>query len=346
MRKRSISMIYDLAQQDERVVFIGSDLAPGILSAMKAAYPEHHFMEGVSEQHIIGMAAGLAKNGYLPYLNTIATFMTRRCYEQIVLDAALQELPLRLIGSGGGLVYAPLGPTHLAIDDIAIMRSVPTMTVVVACDSDEIVRVMQASLTWPYPMYIRLAKGGDPIVSRRELPFVLGKAIVMRDTVEADALLLISTGIMTQRALQVSELLEKDGIATNVVHVHTVKPLDHATLARLARRAGAIVTIEEHMLTGGLGSAVLESLNDQEIYGLPLRRLALPDAFPHQYGSQDAQLQHHQLDVSGICVRIHEFLSTRKLLKSYDGTAHSCFGEVRQGEVDIGKRVFLVDERS
>lgn len=345
MRKRCISMIYDLAQQDERVVFIGSDLAPGILSEMKEAYPERHFMEGVSEQHIIGMAAGLAKNGYLPYLNTIATFMTRRCYEQIVLDAALQELPLRLIGSGGGLVYAPLGPTHLAIDDIAIMRSIPNMTVVAACDADEIVRIMQESLTWPHPMYIRLAKGGDPIVSRSEDSFVLGKAIVMRETEEDNAILLISTGIMTQRALQVAELLKDAGIATNVVHVHTLKPLDHVTIARLARRANAIFTLEEHMLTGGLGSAVLESLNDQEIYDRPLRRLALPDEFPHQFGSQDTQLQYQQLDIGGIFTRIHEFISTRKLLKSYDGAAHSSFGEMRQGEIDIGKRVFLINER-
>jgi transketolase len=314
MRKRCISMIYELAQRDERVVFIGSDLAPGILADMKAAYPDRYFMEGVSEQHIVGMAAGLAKNGYMPYLNTIATFMTRRCYEQIALDAALQELPLRMIGSGGGLVYAPLGPTHLAIEDISIMRSIPNMTVVAACDADEMTRLMSATLTWKQPIYIRLAKGGDRIVSRADLPFAIGKAIVMRESSQDDAVLLISTGIMTQRALQTAELLEGEGHSVHLLHMHTIKPLDHEAIAAFARRSHAICTIEEHSKTGGLGSAVLESLNDQEIFDRPLRRLALPDAFPHQYGSQDLQLQHQRLDVGGIFAQVREFLASLQLM--------------------------------
>ena len=142
MRKTSLDMVYQFAKVDPRIVFIGSDLGPGILDGMKKEIPERFFMEGVSEQHIIGMAAGLALNGFIPYINTIATFLTRRCYEQVALDLCLQDLPVRLIASGGGAVYAPLGPTHLAVEDLAIMRALPNMAVLAPCDAEEMRRLM------------------------------------------------------------------------------------------------------------------------------------------------------------------------------------------------------------
>ena len=135
---------------------------------MKEEMPGRAFMEGVSEQHVVGMAAGLAMEGFIPFVHTIATFITRRCFEQVAVDLCLHNLPVRLIGNGGGLVYAPLGPTHLAIEDIAIMRALPNMTVVAVCDADEMKRFMDQTLDWPGPIYIRLAKGYDPIVSRAE----------------------------------------------------------------------------------------------------------------------------------------------------------------------------------
>jgi transketolase len=168
MRKTCVDMVYELAKRDPRVVFIGSDLSPGLLKDMKKEFPDRYFMEGVNEQNIVGMAAGLAMDGFIPYVNTIATFITRRCYEQVALDACLHNLPIRLIGNGGGLVYAPLGPTHLAIEDISIMRALPRMTVTAACDAPEMKRLMAATLKWPSPVYIRLAKGGDAVVSKDE----------------------------------------------------------------------------------------------------------------------------------------------------------------------------------
>ena len=180
MRTTCLNMVYELAKRDERVVFIGSDLSPGLLADMKRDMPERWYMEGITEQNLIGMAAGLAMEGYIPYVNTIATFITRRCYEQVAVDLCLHDLPVRLIANGGGLVYAPLGPTHLAIEDIAIMRALPNMTVTAVCDAKEMVRLMNATLDWPHPIYIRLAKGGDPVVSRDEFGFAIGKAIPMR----------------------------------------------------------------------------------------------------------------------------------------------------------------------
>ncbi|MBL6665351.1 MAG: transketolase, partial [Rickettsiales bacterium] len=125
MRKTSLDCVYQLAKIDERVVFVGSDLGPGVLDEFKNEFPDRFFMEGIAEQHAVGMAAGLAMEGFVPYVNTIATFLTRRCFEQNVLDLGLHNTNVRLIANGGGVVYAPLGPTHLAIEDIAIMRSIP-----------------------------------------------------------------------------------------------------------------------------------------------------------------------------------------------------------------------------
>ena len=181
MRKRSLDMVYELAKRDDRVLFIGSDLSPGLLGEMKKAYPDRYFMEGIAEANIIGMSAGLAMEGFIPYVNTIATFITRRCYEQVAVDLCLHDLPVRLIGNGGGYVYAPLGPTHQAIEDIAIMRALPNMAVTAVCDADEMTRLMNASLAWPHPIYIRLGKGGEPIISNNERGFAIGKAIDMID---------------------------------------------------------------------------------------------------------------------------------------------------------------------
>ena len=180
MRQTCLNMVYELAKRDRACVFIGSDLSPGLLDDMKQEMPERWYMEGITEANVIGMAAGLAMEGYIPYVNTIATFITRRCYEQVAVDLCLHDLPVRLIANGGGLVYAPLGPTHLAIEDIAIMRALPNMTVTAVCDAEEMMRLMDCTLDWPHPIYIRLAKGGDPVVSRDENGFAIGKAIPMR----------------------------------------------------------------------------------------------------------------------------------------------------------------------
>ena len=255
MRKTSLNCIHDLAKHDDRVLFIGSDLGPGVLEDMKQAIPERFFMEGVSEQHIIGMSAGLAMEGFIPFVDTIATFLTRRCFEQIVVDLCLHDLPVRLIANGGGAVYAPLGPTHLAVEDISIMRVLPNMTVVAPCDASEMKRMMMSTLEWPHPMYIRLAKGGDQIVSKDENGFDLGKAILMRQPGEG---LFITTGVMTQLALLACEELGLEGVNCGVLHMHTVKPLDNDALCEYIPLVKGVVTVEEHNRIGGLGSAILE----------------------------------------------------------------------------------------
>lgn len=292
MRKTALNTVHDLAKTDPRVVFIGSDLGAGVLDDMKQGLPDRFFMEGIAEQHVIGMAAGLAMEGFIPFINTIATFMTRRCLEQVAVDLCLHRLPVRLIASGGGVVYAPLGPTHLAIEDIALMRALPNMTVVAPSDAEEMRRVITAAIDWPDPMYVRFGKGGDPVVSDAAHGFTLGKGIVLK---APGRVLLVSTGVMTARSLDAARLLDADGLSAGVLHLHTIKPLDDALLARLAGTVDLVVTVEEHVRSGGLGSAVVESLVDAQAAGTLERlprvvRMALPDAFPKCYGSQASQL--------------------------------------------------------
>src|ERR1700730_5059092 len=208
MRPTCVDKIFELAKCDSRVTYIGSDLDPPIVKRMKAEMPGRAFMEGVSEQHVVGMAAGLAMEGFIPYVHTIATFITRRCYEQVAVDLCLHNLPVRLIGNGGGLVYAPLGPTHLAIEDIAIMRALPNMTVVSVCDADEMKRFMDQTLDWPGPIYIRLAQRFHPLGSRADLEFKIAKAIVMREAAgPGPRVLVVATGVATTRALDAAETL-------------------------------------------------------------------------------------------------------------------------------------------
>jgi transketolase len=309
MRKRCLDMVYALAQRDERVVFIGSDLSPGLLNEMKRAYPERYFMEGVAEANVIGMAAGMAMEGFVPYVNTIATFITRRCYEQVALDLCLHDLPVRLIGNGGGYVYAPLGPTHQAIEDIAIMRALPNMTVTAVCDAEEVTRLMTASLDWPHPIYIRLAKGGDPIVSRPENGFAIGKAIDMSQAVGRADALLVATGVATTAALEASKGLADDGVGCRVLHLHTIKPLDADALVAAAREVRLVVTIEEHSVVGGLGSAVLEALADTGEPMPPVRRLGIGDKFARHYGSQQKLMDVWDINAHGIARAVTDGLA-------------------------------------
>lgn len=302
MRKTCLDMVHELAKRDERVVFVGSDLSPGLLDGMRQEMPDRWYMEGVSEANLIGLAAGLAMEGYIPYVNTIATFITRRCYEQVAVDLCLHELPVRLIGNGGGLVYAPLGPTHMAVEDIALMRALPRMTVVAPSDAEEMRRFMSVTPDWPGPLYIRLGKGGDPVIEELDRDFRIGRAIALD---EPSDVALIATGVMTGRARDAAALLRRQGVSAGVCHLHTVKPLDEEAVLGLARRARLLVTVEEHSLIGGLGSAVTELLVDRLEGVLPaILRLGLPDSFTSDYGSQDSLLEQFGLQPPQIAERV------------------------------------------
>ncbi len=307
MRAACIEMVHELARRDPRVIYLGSDLGTGIMEGMKKEIPDRFFMEGVSEANVIGMAAGLAMAGFIPFVHTISTFITRRAFEQVAIDVCLHELPVRLIGNGGGLVYAPQGPTHMAVEDIATMRSLPGMTVVAPVDAEEMRRFMPHTLDCPGPIYIRLAKGHDDVVSRKSDGFEIGRAITLRDPGD---ILLVTTGVMAQRALASADMLADEGINCGILHMHTVKPLDAETLLQLASQVRLVVSVEEHTLIGGLGGAVAELFTDHEWDAIPpqLKRLGLPDRFLSDYGSQDFLLERCGLDPAAIAATVREAL--------------------------------------
>ena len=284
MRKTCLDQVYQLAKKDPRVVFIGSDIGAGTLDGFKKEFPDRFFMEGVSESHLVSMMAGMAMSGKVPYMNTIATFMTRRPFEHILLDGGLHNTKIRLIGSGGGVVYGPLGPTHLALEDVAILRAIPNMTILAPCDADEMKRLMPQTLDWDGPIYIRMAKGGDKVVSRPDLECRIGEPILLRRGSDA---MIVSTGVTTQLALEAAEALAADNVSAGVLHVHTLKPVDHGRMIAALKPVRAVVTIEEHTIIGGLGSITAEILAEAS-FDIPKRfaRIGFPDTFPHSYGSQ------------------------------------------------------------
>jgi transketolase len=299
-------MVYTLAKEDKRIFFVGSDLGVGTLDQFKKEMPDRFLMEGISEANMIGVSAGLALEGKIVYANTIATFITRRSYEQVALDLCLHNVPVRLIGNGGGLVYAPLGPTHEAIEDIAIMRALPRMTIVAPADADEMRRLMPLTVDYPGPIYIRLAKGGDPIVSNDHIPFQIGKALPMR---EGRDVLIVTTGVTLKIALEAATTLTHRGIEAAVLHMHTIKPLDVDALREYADPVSVILTIEEHSIIGGLGSAVAETIAETNFKSAKrFKRIGIPDIFPNKYGSQNSLMAGFGITTENAVTNILEML--------------------------------------
>lgn len=306
MRKKCLDMVYELAKKNKKVIFIGSDLGAGVLSNLQKELPNQFFMEGISEQYITGMTVGLSKLGFIPYFNTIATFITRRNFEQNFIGLGLHNSNVRLIGNGGGFVYAPLGPTHLAIEDISIMNSIPNMSIICPSDANEMEHLMKETLIWKGPIYIRLARGGDEIISNKIKNFKIGKAITYSSK---GSVLLIGTGITTKFALEAKKKL-KNELSCGVIHYNTIAPFDELALLKYLKRnkTKLIVSIEEHVLAGGLSTLVSELIlkNDLDI---KFRSIGIPKKhFVENYGSQLELLNHYSINSDGLVKKIRENL--------------------------------------
>lgn len=309
MRENCLKTVYELAKTDERIVFVGSDLGVGVLAEFKKEMPDRFFMEGVAEQNLVGVAAGLAMEGHVVYLNTIATFLSRRCYEQVAVDLCLHNVNVRLIANGGGVVYAPLGPTHLATEDIAIMRALPNMAVVAPADAKEMIRFMHASVDHAGPIYIRVAKGHDPVVTTDTGPFVIGKAVPMRTGGEV---LLVTTGVGLQVCLAAADQLAEKGVKAAVLHFPTIKPFDTEALHAHAEGAAAIVAVEEHTIIGGLGGACAEYLAETDLLASrKFKRVGIPDVFPSVYGDQNGMLRKYGISAEAVAATATTLLAAR-----------------------------------
>jgi transketolase len=296
VRKEALSAIESLLDQNESIVFIGSDLGTGTLAQAKIRHPKRVFMEGISEQHIVGFAAGLALEGFIPYVHTIGTFLTRRALEQIIVDVSLQNLNVNLIASGGGMVYAPLGPTHQSVDDFALMRAIPNMTIVAPADPIEMKAVINQISKSPGPTYVRVAKGGEKNITSELSALTFGK---IRKVVHGANLAVITTGVLLHECLSAFENNRINNFQPSVYHVPYISPLDEETLIKISKEHSKLVVIEEHLPNGGLFSSVAEVLVRNNLYPNTYQ-ISLKNKYSENYGNQLEHWRQSGLDSRGI----------------------------------------------
>jgi transketolase len=269
--------ILALAESTPELMVLSADLGNSSgLDRFRKTYPEQFVNVGIAEQNLVGVAAGLAKEGFTVFATSFAPFLAMRASEQIRMNLGYMDLPVKAVAIGSGVSMAYLGNSHYGIEDAAVMRAIPNMTVVAPADCGEIVKCVFAAAKYPGPMYIRLTGvPGNPVVYTEEYEFVIGKAITLR---EGGDVTIVANGTMVHESLEAAKLLEEQGIAAAVVNMHTIKPLDTAALDRAFAGSKLVVTVEEHSVIGGLGGAVAE-------YKAGLRQappqltLGLPDAF-------------------------------------------------------------------
>ena len=302
MRNAFANELLALADADPRVVMLTGDIGNKLFDKFRAAHPGRFFNCGVAEANMMGVAAGLAMTGLLPFVYTIAPFVTTRCLEQIRTDVCYHDLPVTIVAVGAGLSYAGLGPTHHACEDIAFMRALPNMAVICPGDAWEVRGAMRAALRAPHPVYLRMGKKGEPVV-HDAMPhgFAIGRAITVA---EGTSLCLLATGTMLPEALAASSLLQQAGLSARVVSFHTVKPLDEACLAEAFARFSLVATIEEHSLIGGFGAAVAEWQIDRGGDAPALVRIGVPDAFFKHAGEQEYAREQLGLAAPQIAARL------------------------------------------
>jgi transketolase len=283
MRDAFFRALADLGAADERVWALTGDLGVGLFEPFDAAAPGRYLNVGIAEQTLVGVAAGLAYAGKVPFAYSIAPFVTSRAHDQVRVDVACAGANVKLVGVGSGVSYGTLGPTHHAIDDIALTRVLPGMTVLAPGDPAEAERAARAAYAHDGPVYLRLGKNGEPALLPEAAEFRVGRAARLRDGGDVT---IACTGTALREATAAADLLAGEGIDATLLHFATVKPFDADALTAAAARTGAVVTVEEHSIVGGFGSAAAEALAEAGV-GATLRRVGLPDTFAHAVGSRD-----------------------------------------------------------
>lgn len=287
-----------LAQMGEaykNLVVLDADLAHATTTCVFGdQYPDRFFNVGIAEQNMMGIAAGLAANGFMSVASTFAMFGTGRAYEQVRNTVCYPKLNVKLACTHSGLTVGEDGGSHQAIEDISLMRGIPGMTILVPCDAVEMKKVLRAALDYNGPVYIRVARPPSPVFTSPDTPFEIGKATRMR---EGKDITLIATGLMVYQACLAAQSLAQEGIEASVINMHTIKPIDSEVILEMAKKTGKILTIEEHSVVGGLGSAVAEVLSAAG--GAKLQRMGIQDQFG-QSGTPDALLEHYGLTAKHI----------------------------------------------
>lgn len=293
--------LLEAGKQDENVVAACADLTDSTqMSLFKEQFPDRFVEIGVAEQNLVTVGSGLGAQGKIPFVSSYAAFSPGRNWEQIRTTIALNDQPVKIVGSHAGVSVGPDGATHQMLEDVAIMRALPNMVVIAPCDSVEAEKATIAMSKDKRPNYIRLAREVTPVFTTEAAPFEIGKAYVFATGADVT---IIATGTMTYQALVASELLFKEGIDAEVVHCPTIKPLDAVTILKSVKKTGAVVTAEEHQITGGLGGAVAELLGEH--MPTPMRRIGVKDRFGES-GKPEELLEHFGLTAKHIALAAHD----------------------------------------
>ena len=284
--------LVEAGESDKNVVVLCADLAESTRSSyFREKFPERFVEMGVAEQALATIGAGMAAQGKIPFISSYATFSPGRNWEQIRTTAALNNLPVKIAGAHAGISVGQDGATHQALEDIAIMRVVPNMTVIVPADSIETKKATIASAKTKNPTYLRFAREKTPVFTTDSSPFEIGKANVLWEEDDAQVAI-IACGPLVYEALLAAKKLKEDGISSIVINSHTVKPIDEITIIRAARTTGAVVTVEEHQITGGLGGAVSEVLS--KVFPVHIEFVGMNDSFGES-GSPDELLEKYKM---------------------------------------------------
>lgn len=283
MRNAFAQELVELAQANDKIVLLSGDIGNRLFDSFKEHFPERFYNCGVAEANMTGLAAGMALCGLRPITYTITPFATTRCLEQIRNDICYHNIPVTIVGVGAGLSYAGLGASHHSCEDVAFLRSLPNMTVICPGDATEVRCALRSVMQMKGPAYIRLGKKGEPRVHSSSPSFEIGKALSIR---EGKDICLLSTGNLLPTAVEVGKRLLQEGMDPSVVSFHTVKPLDIHFLKRAFSSHSLVVSLEEHSLIGGLGSAIAEWLVDTGLNKAHFLRLGTRDTFLQQSGDQ------------------------------------------------------------
>jgi len=298
-------VLAEIGQRNPDIVVLTADLMRSNKTGDFAkVVPERFFNFGIAEQNMMAAAAGLAANGKIPYVSTYAAFASMRCCEQVRTDIAYPKLKVRIVSSHSGLSMGNGGTTHHATEDIAIMRSMANMTVVVPADANECAKAVIESVDYPGPIYMRVGRGAEPIVYKTDYEFKIGRAVTVRDGRDVAV---IACGIAVMAAVKAARKLETEGVGVRVIDMHTIKPLDTEAVLKAARETGRILTVEEHNIIGGLGGAVAETIAEAGL-GVRFRRLGLPDIYS-TIGQPDDLYQRYGLDQDGVYKAVKELLA-------------------------------------
>ena len=295
-----------LAETHPNVVVFDADLAGSTkTSSFQSAAPERFVQTGIAESNMIGVAAGMAASGKVAFASTFGVFASGRCWEQIRMAVAYPCLNVKIVATHCGLSVGPDGATHQALEDIAIMRALPNMTVVVPCDAYEAYAATLALADHQGPAYMRMGRSEFPVIKEAGCGFTIGKADTVR---EGNDVSIIACGQMVQTSLEAAALLEKEGISAEVINMATIKPLDEDAIVRTASKTGAVVTAEEHSIIGGLGSAVAECLAEK--LPTPMGRVGTKDTFGES-GEADELLAKYGLTAADIAAKVKETIKRK-----------------------------------